>query len=402
MKQIELHDIKTFQKKSITNSTVLLRVDFNVALTPKRHIADDARIIQALPTIRPLLQDNNKLIIVSHLDRPKKRDPKCSLSIVAERLQGFLHNYNVCVIDDFQSEKDQARLKLQQPWEVFMLENIRFYEGEQKNDSDFAKQLASLADVYVNDAFGVCHRNDASVVGIPKFIPSYAGLLLAKEIRAISNLMNGAQKPITAIIGGAKISTKIAFLSKLIDLAEYVLLGGGIAHTFLLAQNKHIGNSLVEKDQVQLAQQLLEYAATKKTTILLPVDAVGRDNTSDGKVKVYNMKDIPETFTIYDIGPETQAQYAHVISKSKTIVWNGPVGYCEDEEFTRGTDFLYYTIAHTNDAFSLVGGGDTIAAISKKAYLNKITHISTGGGAMLEFIEKSTLPGIEALRTSSF
>ena len=356
--------MKIIREHPIVNKRVLLRVDFNVTLTPKRKIADDARITQALPTIEALLKHHNKLILISHLDRPKHRDPKYSLRIVAQRLQAFLPTYNVVLVDDFLSEEGKKLLQSQTTNQVVLLENIRFYEGEQKNDMSFAKQLATLGDVFVNDAFGVSHRHDASIISLPKVLPSYAGLLLEKEVRAIQSIVNHPKKPFVAIIGGAKISTKMAFLSKLIDIADYLLLGGGIANTFLFAQGKHIGKSLAEKDHVNDVKKLMHHAQQKHTTIVLPSDVFGTVNGANEE-KIVQTDHIPETFSILDIGPETQAQFGAILNKAQTIVWNGPVGFCEEERFCRGTDFLYYTIAHNGHAKSLVGGGDTLAAISK-------------------------------------
>lgn len=394
--------IPTVKNHPFQNKRVLLRVDFNVAMNPRGEIADDERITQALPTIEYLLNKYNKLILISHLDRPKKRDYKYSLLPVAKRLQKFLTNQKVILVDDFLSEEGKNQLKNQKEKEVMLLENIRFYDGEQDSESQeglaLAKQLASFGDVYVNDAFGVAHRKDTSVFLLPKLLPSYAGLLLEKEINSISSILNGAKKPIVAIIGGAKISTKIAFLSKLMTIADYLLLGGGLANTFLLAIGKEVGKSLVEKEELQKAKEILRAAALKKTHIILPTDVIGMTNSKNPQEKMFKVDEVPRDFSILDIGPETQAVFAAIIAKAKTIVWNGPVGYCENESFCKGTDFLYYSIAHNTDAFSLVGGGDTLAAISKKEYLDKITHISTGGGAMLEFIENGNLPGIEALK----
>lgn len=392
-----LNNIQTVSTNPPTNKQVLLRVDFNVTLTPGHTIADDARITQTLPTIRLLLSHHNKIIIISHLDRPKGRDPKCSLRVVADRLQQFFPEQHVVLVDDFASEEGKALLEKQTENDIYLLENIRFYPGEQTNDQAFAQSLASLGDVFVNDAFGVCHREDTSVVALPHYLPSFAGLLLEKEMRAISSLLDNPKKPVVAIIGGAKISTKITFLSKLIEKADTILLGGGIANTFLLAKGCAVGKSLVEIDQVEQAQYLLDLANTHGTSLLLPVDAVGLQAEQE---VTYSATAMPEDFTMLDIGPQTQTLYKEAIANANTIVWSGPVGYCEKAPFDAGTEALFYAIAHNDHAFSLVGGGDTLAAISKKDYVSKISHISTGGGAMLAFIENGTLPGITALEQS--
>lgn len=395
-----LSQIKIISKNIPSGKRVLLRVDFNVTLTEKRSIADDARIRQSLPTIRLILQKSNKLILVSHLDRPEKRDPKYSLRAVAARLQILFSKYKILLVDDFLSDKGEEQIRHQKANEIILLENIRFYKEEKANNLLFAKKLASLADVFVNDAFGVSHRNDASVVSVPKFIPSFAGLLLEKEIKKISSIVSNPKKPFVAIIGGAKISTKIEFLSKLINIADYLLLGGGIANTFLLATGKEIGKSLVEKDQVRKARNLIEHAKKKQTKIILPIDAICQKNNSP-ETFICKTDVIPSNTSIKDIGPQAQREFGHIIRKAGTIVWNGPIGYYEDSSFSNGTDFLYSAIVYNSTASSLVGGGDTLVAIAKNKDLDKITHISTGGSAMLELIENGTLPGIEALKKHS-
>ncbi len=390
--------IKTIDEVKIEGKKIIIRVDFNVSLTDKLTIADDARIRQSIPTLQLLLKDHNKLILISHLNRPEKRDPKHSLKIVSIHLQTLLPGYTVTLVDDFLTEKGKEIIARQKENEIIMLENIRFYPEEKKNENNFAQKLSNLADMYVNDAFGVSHRNDASVVGLPHFLPSYAGLLLAKEIEIIGTALKKPKKPFVVIIGGTKISTKIDLIGRLIEIADYVLIGGGLANTFLCAQEYPIGKSFCEHQEVDQAKKLLFLAAQKNTAIILPSDVVIGDpkkNQNDSEVR--KIEEVPHKVSILDIGPETQAQFGSIIAKAKTIIWNGPVGYFENPLFKRGTDFIYYAVTHNTDAVSIVGGGDTLAAISKEEYLHKITHISTGGGAMLEFIEKGTLPGIEAL-----
>lgn len=390
--------VKYIDTNSITGKKVLLRVDFNVSLNPNYTIADDARIQQSLPTINELLRGKNKLIIISHLDRPKGRDPKLSLKIVAEKLSEYISQYKVTLIDDFLTESKET-FDNQATNEILLLENIRYYPEEKQNDALFAEKLAALADVFVNDAFGVSHRPDASVVGVSEHLPSYGGLLLKKEIEMISKATSHPSKPVVAILGGAKISTKINLIDRLLTIADYLIIGGGLANTFLSAQDYNIGKSLAEYERVEMARKILFLAAQKNTAILLPSDAIiatSKEETRD--IEVRKINNIPADAQILDIGPETQAQYGSIIARAKTIIWNGPVGYFENPAFRRGTDFIYYAITHNDDAISVVGGGDTLSAISKKEYLDKITHISTGGGAMLEFIEKGTLPGIEALK----
>jgi len=382
----------------ITEKRILVRVDFNVSLTEAFTIADDARIQQSLPTIRTLLQSQNRLILISHLGRPKGRDLTYSLRNVERDLKQYLPEYEIILIDDFVTA-DKSVFEAQKPNQVFILENIRFYPQEKENNEEFAKKLASLADLFVNDAFGVCHRNDASVVGIPKFIPSYGGLLLKKEVQMISKIVQNPKKPFVAILGGVKISTKIQFIDKLMELADHLLLGGGIASTLLAAQGHNVGTSFLEDGITDAAKKILEKAAEKNTTIILPKDVVvAPSKDSQTGDEVYKIDNIPPDQMILDIGPETQAEFASIIAKANTIVWNGPVGYMENPQFKRGTDFIYYSIADNDRATSIVGGGDTLAAVSKKEHLEKISHVSTGGGAMLEFIEKGTLPGIDVLK----
>lgn len=395
----------------IKNKKVLLRVDFNVSLDASSEIADETRMQQSLPTIKHLLNNNNRLIIVSHLGRPKGRDKKYSLSVVAEKLQQYLPSYTITLVPDFLNElvvEQSGESKRKKPIysypkdqahnQILLLENIRYYNEEKQNDPEFARKLSSLAHVYVNDAFGVSHRTDASVVGVPLHIPSYGGLLLKKEVHMIGTLLENPKKPFVAIIGGAKIATKIALIGKLLELADYLLIGGGLANTFLAAQGYEVGKSFCEYERIQHARRLLFVAAQKNTAVILPSDvAVGNPQDTENGSKIKKITDLAKEDQILDIGPESQAKYGSLISKAKTIVWNGPVGYFENPQYRRGTDFIYYAITENSDATTVVGGGDTLAAISKKEYLEKITHVSTGGAAMLEFMEKGTLPGIEAL-----
>lgn len=392
-------NIKTITDQKIENKKIILRVDFNVSFTDHLTIADDARIKQSLPTIEYLLKNNNKLIIISHLGKPKNREDKYSLKIVADHLQSLIAGYKVKLVNDFLTLDGKNEIENQKDDEIIMLENIRFYSEEKNKDEAFAKTISSLADIYVNDAFGVSHRNDTSITLIPKYLPHFAGLLLEKEIETIGQIIKKPRKPFVAIIGGAKISSKINLLSKLFDLADHVLIGGGLANTFLKAQGYSIGTSFYEPDEVESAKKLLFLAAQKNTVAVLPTDVIiGKKDDKIIGGTMCKIENIPDDSAILDIGPETQAKYGSIIAAAKMIVWNGPVGYCENEQYCRGTDFLYYLIAQNKNSYSIVGGGDTLAAISKKEYLDNITHISTGGGAMLEFIEKGTLPGIEALK----
>lgn len=383
---------------TIQDKTVLVRVDFNVTLNPNRKIADDFRIRQSLPTIKYLLDNNNSIILVSHLGRPNGREMDYSLKPVAEDLKALLPETSIELVDTVDSMQQLEKHKKH----VYLLENIRFYEEEKKNDEPFAKSLAELADVYVNDAFGVSHRVNASTVGITKHLPSFGGLLLKKEVEMIDKVIKNPKSPVVAIIGGAKIQTKINLIGKLIELADVVLVGGGLANTFFKAEGHNIGTSICADEEVENAQKLMFLASKKHTALVVPEDVVlgTKDNGKDGG-EVLKIEDVSENEkrAILDIGPETQAQFGAKIASANTIIWNGPVGYNENKNYRRGTEFIYYAIAQNEHALSVVGGGDTLATISKKEYLDRITHISTGGGAMLEYIEHGTLPGLEALKS---
>ncbi|MCR4264064.1 MAG: phosphoglycerate kinase [Candidatus Roizmanbacteria bacterium] len=367
----------SLKDQSVMGKKVLLRVDFNVSLTQDHQVADDYRIKCTLPTIQKLLEQNNKIIILAHLGRPKEYDPHFSLKPVQERLQTYVPGYTVVLLNSPEEIKNHSW----QEKEILMLENLRFFPGEKKNDPSFAQELASLGDVYVNDAFGNCHRKHASMTGIPKLLPSYAGLLLAKEVEMIERVTQHSERPVVAILGGAKVSTKMGLIEKFLSIADSVLLGGGIANTFLKARGVDIKNSLHEDSMVDLAKKLVTSSEGERR-IVLPEDyRWGEDS-------------------ILDIGPETQKKWDAVIRSAKTIIWNGPVGYFEDERFRAGTIAVFDSIIQNTQAVSVVGGGETVSAIIQRQGSDKITHISTGGGAMLEYIEKGSLPGIEALRSS--
>ncbi|MFA6005118.1 MAG: phosphoglycerate kinase [Patescibacteria group bacterium] len=383
----------------LKNKRVILRVDFNTTLNESFRIADDARIRAELPSLNFLLKGNNRLILISHLGRPKGHDERYSLRVVARRLQELMPGYTVKLVKDFRGESEKKVIEKQTSKEILILENIRFYQEEKENSLVFAKELASLGDVYVNDAFGVSHRTDASLVGITRYLPTFGGLLMKKEVKSIEHAMKSPAKPVVAILGGAKISTKIEFLTKLLKVADVILIGGGLANTFLYATGKEIGKSLCEYDEVERAKRILSNAERTGTHIVLPTDVIcGRMEDSEDAGQVRDVDEIPVNKHILDIGPKTQASFGNHIASARTIIWTGPVGYIENPSFARGTDFIYYSITHNFKTYSIVGGGDTIAAIMKKEYLEEIDHISTGGGAMLEFIEKGTLPAIEALK----
>lgn len=393
--------IKFIDEIEINSKRVLLRVDFNISLVNGLTISDDARIRKSIPTIKYLLKKANRVILVSHLGRPLKRDPKYSLKIVVRRLQELLPANTITLVDDFLSEDGKKQIKNQKNNQILLLENIRFYPQEKANAQDFARQLATLGDLYVNDAFGAFHRTDASIVSVPKFSPSYGGFLLKSEIKMISKVFKNPEKPVVAILGGAKVSTKIKLIEGLMDIVDLFLVGGGIANTFLCTQGINIGKSYCDYYETKAARRLLQIAAQKNRTILLPQDVkIGNPNDGQNAGKVIKVEDIPNGGVILDIGPQTQASFGSIITKAKTIIWNGPIGYYENPNFKQGTDFIYSAISQNRQAFSVVGGGDTLSTVSKDENLEKIGHVSTGGGAMLEFIGQKTLPGIEALKSS--
>lgn len=388
--------MRYIDQTTIANKRVILRVDFNVTLKPNFSIANDARIRQALPTITHLLEHNNQLLILTHLGRPKKHDKNFSLVRVANDLQKLLPTITVVLLPTIAAAEKQFS-KHPLPNTIYLLENIRFFSEEQNNDPAFAQSLAHLGDVFVNDAFSVCHRNDASVVGIPNYLPSLGGLLLKKEVETISHALTRPAHPFVAILGGSKVSTKINLIKKLLTVADIILIGGGMANIFLSATGKQIGKSMCDPEEVSHAKELLTLAEKQKTEILLPIDVrVGNEFTSP-EANEKSLSEIMSSEMILDIGPRTEKLFHTTIGQAKTIIWNGPVGYMENPAFAQGTSAVYDAIIANPGATSIIGGGETLAAIAKKEHLDKITHISTGGGAMLEFIGNGTLPGITAL-----
>jgi 3-phosphoglycerate kinase len=392
--------IRFIDERPFSQKKVLLRVDFNVSFNTRHNIANDERIRQTIPTIEALLHGTNTLILLSHLGRPKGTDPAFSLKPVAKDLQTYLPKTQVMLVSSLSQLKKLTAGKPSNK-HLFLLENIRFFPGEDTNDETLAKDLASLADVYVNDAFSVSHRSSASVVGVTRFLPSYAGLLLKKEITSLEKALIRPKKPLVVILGGAKIDTKIKLIDRLIEIADTVMLGGGIANTFLYAKDTPIGKSVADRENVHTAKRLLLHAKQHNTQLLLPVDGLVANSLESTESTAKHISTIEKNEYILDIGPETEALFGNRIAGARTIIWNGPVGYFENPTFSHGTDFLYYMITENENAFSVVGGGETLSAIAKKEYLEKISHISTGGGAMLEYIENGTLPGIDALKKST-
>lgn len=389
---------KTIRDIKLTNKRVLLRVDYNVSLLSGSRVADDTRISQSLPTIRYVLTQKCPLFIVSHLGRPEgRREPKYSLLPVARHLEKLLGNKVNLVREYIDSPELMVKARQAKPGSINMLENIRFYPQEEANEPKFSRQLASLGDVYVNDAFGVDNRAHASTVGVAKWLPAVAGLLLEKEVDTINRVMNNPQRPLVVIIGGAKAETKITIIGRLLKKADTLIVGGGVANTFLKAWGFTVGKSVVNDEMVDLAKQLFWKASQSQTRLLLPVDVVVGNLQKNKIFGTVAADKIQADQQALDIGIKSQAEFGAVVAKAGTIIWNGPMGVFENPKFCQGTDFIYHAVAHNRESLSIVGGGDTLAALKKEDYLKTIDHVYNGGGAMLEFIEKGSLPGIDAL-----
>lgn len=377
---------------------VFLRVDFNVPLDDEGLIRDDTRIKAALPTIDYLLKQKAKLVIASHLGRPKGQfNPKLSLKPVAKRLAELISS-QVILAPDVIGEGVEKLKKEQKENQVLLLENLRFYPGEKANDPDFAQNLASQIDYYVNDAFGVCHRRHASVVAITQFVQkAAAGFLIKKEIEYLNKAIHSPQKPYVAILGGVKVSDKIPVIESLLNKADVLLIGGAMAYTFFKAEGYDVGRSLVEEDKKDLALQILAKAKEAGVSFYLPLDQVAAvECSAEAKAQILESFPFPAELMALDIGPKTVEHYKKLIAQARTIFWNGPLGVFEIDKFAQGTIAVARAIAESK-ALSIVGGGDSVAAVYKAGVSQKISHISTGGGASLEFIAKETLPGIEAL-----
>lgn len=386
----------TVKDLDLKNKTILMRVDFNVPLDEQLHITDDTRIRETLPTIKYILQNGAKrLVLMSHLGRPDgKRVEKYSLKPVAARLMEMLGEkvqfLNDCVGDDVKKAVDSSAQR------IILLENLRYHAQEEANDAFFAKQLSSLGELFVNDAFGTAHRAHASTAGVTAFLKSAAGFLLEKEIQYLGGALENPQRPFMVILGGAKVSDKIKVIENLLPLCDAILVGGGMAYTFLKAQGKAIGNSKLEKDKIDLAKSLLDKAAALKKEMVFPVDHIVVDTVDAQANTAVVGESIPDGKIAVDIGPKTINLFKNKLKPAQTIVWNGPLGIFEMEPFSKGTQEVAQYIASLKTT-SIIGGGDTAAAVVKFQLQDKMSHISTGGGASLEFLEGKTLPGIAAL-----
>ena len=391
-------DKKTIRDIDVAGKKVIVRVDFNVPLKDGE-ITDETRIQAALPTIKYLLEQNAKVILCSHLGRPKGEfKPEFSLAPVAKRLQELLPNNKVVFAKDVIGESADEAVKNIQNGEVVLLENLRFHKEETKNDPEFAKKLASYADIYVSDAFGTVHRAHASTAAIAQYLPAVAGFLIEKELQFLGNALENPVRPFVAILGGAKIADKIGVIDNLFTKVDSLIIGGGMANTFIAAQGIDMKASLVDNDSIEVAKELLAKAKMKGVKILLPSDVIAADRfDNDAKTVMVPVENIPDGYMALDIGPSTRLIFAEEISKAKTIVWNGPMGVAEMSSFAGGTRAVAEAMANNEDAITIIGGGDSAAAVKALGYADKMTHISTGGGASLEFLEGKELPGVAAL-----
>lgn len=386
---------KTIKDVDVNGKRTLVRVDFNVPMEDDQ-ITDDRRIREALPTLQYLVEHKAKVILMSHLGRPKgKPDPKYKLDAVGVRL-GELLNRPVKKLDKTVGPEVEAAVKAMQPGEVILLENTRFQKEEEANDPDFSAQLAVLGEIYVNDAFGSAHRAHASTAGVTdKLRPAVAGFLLEKELNYLGGVLDNPERPFIAIMGGAKISDKISVIESLLSKVDSLLIGGGMANTFFVAQGLNVGSSLVEQDAVDTAKKLLDEHADK---LILPVDCmVAQEFKAEAQAKVVPVDEVPEAWMILDIGPATVAHFANRLAAAKTVLWNGPMGVFEFPAFAEGTFAIARALANLEDATTIIGGGDSAAAVEQSGLADKMSHISTGGGASLEFLEGKTLPGVAAL-----
>ena len=388
---------KTIEDVDVNGKRVLVRVDFNVPMDEDKNITDENRILGALPTIQYLLKHGAKVVLCSHMGRPKGEfNMKYSLAPVAKRL-GELLGMEVKMAKDVIGPDAEATVASLKEGEVCLLENLRFHKEEEKNDPEFAKKLASFGEIYVNDAFGTAHRAHASTAGVTQYLPSVCGFLIEKELRIMGGALENPDRPFLAILGGAKVSDKIGVINNLLEKVDVLIIGGGMAYTFQKAMGGHIGNSLCEDDKLDLAKELLARAAYKGKRIVLPVDnEAGNSFSNDCLHITVHSQEIPDGFEGMDIGPVTREMFVNEVKRAHTIIWNGPMGVSEFPVFAEGTRAVAQAVAE-NPGITIIGGGDSAAAIQKLGFADKVTHVSTGGGASLEFLEGIELPGVAAL-----
>ena len=389
---------KTVKDIDLKGKKVFVRCDFNVPMDKEQNITDNTRIVAALPTIKYLLEQNCKIILASHLGRPKGEvKPEFSLKPVAKELSRLLGK-EVIMANDVIGEDATSKAANLKEGEIMLLENVRFHREETDNDPEFAKKLASMAEIFVNDAFGAAHRAHASTAGIATYLPAVSGFLIEKELTVLGNAINNPERPFMAILGGAKVSDKIGVIDSLLDKVDTLMIGGGMAYTFFKAQGYNVGNSLCEVDKVDLALEAMEKAKQKGVKLLLPVDTkVGKEFKPDTESKTVAWTEIPDDWEGFDIGEKTIAMFKEELKNAKTVIWNGPLGLFEFDQFAIGTNEIAKALSEL-DATTIIGGGDSGAAVEKAGLADKMTHISTGGGASLEFLEGKKLPGIECLQ----
>ncbi len=388
---------KTVKDIDLKGKKVFVRCDFNVPMDENRNITDNRRIVAALATIKYLLEQNCKIILCSHLGRPKGEvKPEYSLAPVAKELSKLLGK-EVLMAKDVIGESAKNLSANLKEGQIMLLENVRFHREETDNDPEFAKELANMAEVFVNDAFGTAHRAHASTEGISHYLPSVSGFLIEKELKFLGDSLNNPERPFVAILGGAKVSDKIGVIDSLLEKVDTLMIGGGMAYTFFKAQGYNVGNSLCEEDKCELALNLMEKAKNKGVKLLLPIDTkVGKEFKPDTESKTVAWTEIPDEWEGFDIGEKTIEMFKNELKTAKTVVWNGPLGLFEFEQFAVGTNAIAHALAEL-DATTIIGGGDSAAAVEKAGLADKMTHISTGGGASLEFLEGKKLPGIECL-----
>ena len=388
---------KTIKDIDLKNKKVLVRCDFNVPMDENRQITDNRRIISALPTIKYLLENNCAVILCSHLGRPKGEfKPEFSLKPVAEELSKQL-GQEVIMANDVIGEDAKAKAANLQNGQVMLLENVRYHREETDNDPEFAKELASFAELFVNDAFGTAHRAHASTAGVAAYLPAVSGFLIEKELKFLGEALNNPQRPFVAILGGSKVSDKIGVIESLLEKVDTLIIGGGMAYTFVKAQGYDVGDSLCELDKLDLAREIMQKAKEKNVELLLPVDTVvAKEFDKDAESMEVDYREIPEGYQGLDIGTKSRELFIDKLKTAKTVIWNGPVGVFEFPRFAEGTNTIARALADI-DAITIIGGGDSASAVEKAGLADKMTHISTGGGASLEFLEGKKLPGIECL-----